>query len=76
AAAAESLEEQAHALSSAVSVFRTGNESTTRGRTPVVERTAHERQRPALAHREPVRVGRAAPKLPAAAAADDEWEEF
>ncbi|MFO1403814.1 MAG: methyl-accepting chemotaxis protein [Azonexus sp.] len=76
AAAAESLEEQAHALSSAVSVFRTGNESTARGRTPVVERTAHERQRPALAHREPVRVGRAAPKLPAAAAADDEWEEF
>ena len=66
AAAAESLEEQAHALSSAVAVFRTGSEGT-----PRRLRGAAPAQLPAG---DKVGGRKSAKALPTSL--DDEWEEF
>ena len=75
AAAAESLEEQAQQLLQAVSVFSLS------GHAPQVRQVAAKPLRPALEHKEPVRLAldttQQKPKIPVDAPQDeDEWAEF
>ena len=79
AAAAESLEEQAHNLAQAVSVFAIAKDQPMTRRTPSAGRGTQSPVRMALPHREPVRLEEPLAKSSAKLAAskdDDEWEEF
>jgi methyl-accepting chemotaxis protein len=78
AAAAESLEEQAGHLARAVSVFVLGQSEAGRAQ-PTRQREAQHLTRPALPHKEPVRLKPqpARSRVPSSPADDeDEWAEF
>jgi methyl-accepting chemotaxis protein len=77
AAAAESLEEQAHNLARAVSVFALAHSNP--GQVRVEQIDGRQAPRPALAHREPVRLENVPPKPDIRVPLDgdeDDWAEF
>jgi methyl-accepting chemotaxis protein len=75
AAAAESLQDQASALTQAVAVFQVASGSRRGARAPVAQAAAPRNSRPAPAPRAATKApGR--PVIPANSGADDEWEEF
>jgi len=74
AAAAESLEEQAKQLAQAVAVFRLGE--STQIMAPERRVPAPKTERPALPHREPVRLAKTDKVRAHHGVNEDEWEEF
>jgi methyl-accepting chemotaxis protein len=78
AAAAESLEEQAHNLAQAVSVFAIAKDKSMSRRESPGARHSTAPARAALPHREPVRLVEPSAKSSARLVSnkDDEWEEF